>query len=51
MKSDEQATRIMADWVKDSDTGVQSYQERLESIPADIYYNNAGFDYKIRNFS
>ena len=49
IKSDEQATRIMAYWTQDA-TGHQSYHEEIETVPADIYYNNDGFDPVKRTF-
>lgn len=50
IKSDEVANRIIATWDTDS-SGYQFYDESVETVPADIYYNNAGFDPEIRSFA
>lgn len=49
IKSDEEVTRNLAQWVEDSQ-GYQSYIPKTETVAADIYYNNAGFDHKTRTF-
>lgn len=49
LKSDEEATRIIAHWTQDA-SGHQAYHEDTETVPADIYYNNAGFDHILRTF-
>jgi len=48
VKSDEQATRIMTKWVNDS-SGYQIGEAYPETVDADIYYNNDGFDSEIRH--
>ena len=49
IKSDEVADRIVATWSMDS-SGYQYYNESVETVPADIYYNNAGFDPELRTY-
>lgn len=49
VKSDEQATRIMTKWVTDN-SGYQFGETYSETVDADIYYNNAGFDHAVRHF-
>ncbi|MBE5925555.1 MAG: hypothetical protein E7270_00980 [Lachnospiraceae bacterium] len=39
----------MAHWTQDA-SGYQTYHEYTETVPADIYYNNAGFDHVKRTF-
>lgn len=43
LRSDMSADRILADWQVDAE-GNQTYIERRENVPADIYFNKAGFD-------
>lgn len=49
IKSDEVADRIIATWSMDS-SGYQYYNESVETVPADIYYNDAGFDPELRTY-
>lgn len=49
IKSDEVAVRKTLDWQVDN-SGYQYYIEREETVDADIYYNQAGFDEKKRTF-
>ena len=48
VKSDEQATRIMTKWVNDN-SGYQVGEAYSETVDADIYYNNDGFDSEVRH--
>ena len=49
IKSDETAIRTRHEWRVD-ESGYQYYNAITEEVPADIYFNNAGFDEKIRYY-
>lgn len=49
IKSDETAIRTRHEWKVD-ESGYQYYNAITEEVPADIYFNNAGFDEKIRYY-
>lgn len=49
IKSDETAIRTRHEWKVD-ESGYQYYNAITEEVPADIYFNNAGFDEKTRYY-